>query len=247
MAEDDVAVRRPTGLISSLRGFAVMILGPIVLISAVAGGVASAVRSLLRGRRPSTSALAATAGVGAYIALARPWMRTWGATAEERARALPGDDPAVDPSGLITHAVTIDAPPEEVWPWLAQIGQDRGGFYSYEWLENLAGCEMRNADRIHPEWQRREIGEPVFLHPSLGLKVDVFEPGRAIGLAGWGSWVLEPEGPGRTRLLGRGRPIVGPGGALYYTLLVELPHFIMQRKMMLGIKERAEREAGRFG
>ena len=70
-------------------------------------------------------------------------------------------------------------PPEAVWPWLAQIGQDRGGFYSYEWLENLAGCRMRNADRIHPEWQDRQAGDTVLLHPSSGLKILRLDPGRA--------------------------------------------------------------------
>jgi hypothetical protein len=80
----------------------------------------------------------------------------------------------------------VEAPREAVWPWLAQIGQDRGGFYSNEWLENLAGCRMRNAERIHPEWQHREIGEKVMLHPLNGLPVKRFAPGREIGLEGWG-------------------------------------------------------------
>jgi len=79
-------------------------------------------------------------------------MRSWRATPAETKRALPGDELVPEPRIQITHAVTIAAPVERVWPWLAQIGQDRGGFYSYEWLENLAGCEMRNADRVHPEW-----------------------------------------------------------------------------------------------
>jgi hypothetical protein len=78
--------------------------------------------------------------------------------------------------------VTINAPIEKVWPWLAQLGQDRGG-YSYEWLENLAGCEMKNADRIHTQWQHRELGETVHLHPAGGMRVNVFEPGHALGLA----------------------------------------------------------------
>jgi hypothetical protein len=97
--------------------------------------------------------------------------------------------------------VTIDAPVEKVWPWLAQLGQDRAGFYSYEWLENLAGCEMKNADRMRPEWQHRELGETVHLHPAGGLKVTVFEPGRALGLEGWGTFALEPLGSDRTRLI----------------------------------------------
>ncbi|HMA26843.1 MAG TPA: hypothetical protein VKO62_04340, partial [Solirubrobacterales bacterium] len=87
----------------------------------------------------------------------RLWMRSWGVEDEEGTTTEP------------VHAIEVDAPAEQVWPWLAQLGQDRGGFYSYEWLENLAGCRMRNADRIHPEWQHREIGEKVMLHPLNGL------------------------------------------------------------------------------
>ena len=142
----------------------------------------------------------------------------------------------------ILHAVTIDAPVEDVWPWLAQLGQDRGGFYSYEWLENLAGCEMENADRIHPEWQHRESEETVHLHPAGGLRVSVFEPGRALGLEGWGTFVLEPVGAGRSRLIARGGVPRGVG-AVAYGMPMEIPHFLMERRMLLGIKQRAE--AGR--
>ena len=92
--------------------------------------------------------------------------------------------------------MTIEAPPEAVWPWLAQLGQDRAGFYSYEWLENLAGCDMHNADEIHPEWQEREPGDTVYLHPLNGLPVARFEPGRVLALEDWGAFVLEPHGPG---------------------------------------------------
>jgi hypothetical protein len=127
-----------------------------------------------------------------------------------------------------------------VWPWLAQLGQDRGGFYSYEWLENLAGCEMKNADRIHPEWRYRELGEVVRLHPAGGLRVSVFEPGRAIGLEGWGTFALERLGADRTRLLARGGVPAGAAAAPY-ALLMEIPHFLMERRLLLGIKERVER------
>jgi hypothetical protein len=136
--------------------------------------------------------------------------------------------------------VAIDAPVEKVWPWLAQLGQDRAGFYSYEWLENLAGCKMKNADRIHPEWQHRELGGTVHLHPAGGLRVNVFEPGRALGLEGWGTFTLVPVGAEGTRLIARGG--VPPGAAAAsYAALMEIPHFLMERRMLLGIKERAER------
>ena len=143
----------------------------------------------------------------------------------------------------MTQAVTVAAPPEDVWPWLAQIGQDRGGFYSYEWLENLAGCEMQNANRVHPEWQHREIGEPVMLHPAApGLPVTVFEPGHAIGLEGWGVFLIEPAAAGQARLIAHGRLPRGKP-TIFYRALLEIPHFVMQRKMLLGIKQRAEAAA----
>jgi hypothetical protein len=176
----------------------------------------------------------------AYLLAIRPWLRRWGATDDELERTLPGDELVPDPAIGSTWSVTIDAPAEEVWPWLAQIGQDRGGFYSYEWLENLAGCGLRNADRIHPEWQQRAVGEVVPLHPTGGLPLAHFEPGRALVLEGWGSFVVEPIDGQRTRLVSRSRAPKG-WAAISYALLLEIPHFVMQRKMLLGIKERAER------
>jgi hypothetical protein len=158
-------------------------------------------------------------------------MRSWG--------ARPGEATATEP----VHAIEVEAPPEAVWPWLAQIGHDRGGFYSYEWLENLAGCRMRNADRVHPEWQHREIGDKVMLHPLNGLAVKRFEPGREIALEGWGPLAVEPIDEGRSRVVCRGERPHSLPFAVYYTLLVELPHFLMERRMLLGIKERAERLA----
>jgi hypothetical protein len=175
-----------------------------------------------------------------YLLAVRPWLRRWGATDDELARALPGDELVPDPAIDSTWSVTVEAPAEDVWPWLAQIGQDRGGFYSYAWLENLAGCELRNADRAHPEWQQRTVGEVVPLHPTCGLPLADFEPGRALVLDGWGSFVVEPIDAARTRLISRSRVRKG-WSAVMYALLLEIPHFVMQRRMLLGIKERAER------
>jgi len=183
----------------------------------------------------------------------RPQLRRWGATDVEVHETFPDDALVPDPAVESTWAVTIDAPLHEVWEWLAQIGQDRGGFYSYVWLENLAGCNMSNADRIHPEWQQRTPGEPVYLFPGRGLPVVHFEPDRTLSLEGWGSFILRSIDGQTTRLISRSRL---PHGlpAIIYAALLEIPHFIMQRKMMLGIKERAERavraqriaEVGRF-
>jgi len=103
--------------------------------------------------------------VGYAFAL-RPWMLRWGTTREEAGRALPGDELVARPRYQQTHAVTIQAPPARVWPWLAQLGQGRGGLYSYDWLENRFGCDLRSADRIRPEWQRLEAGDTVRLVPE---------------------------------------------------------------------------------
>ena len=222
------------------RAFGV-VFGPSIVLDAMAGtALATALRAVRRHRRPSRPVALASGLVGAYLAVGRPLMLHWGATCEELRKPLPGDDLVPDPAIESTRAVTIEAPPEAVWPWLAQLGQDRAGFYSYEFLENLAGCDMHNADEIHPEWQSREPGDIVYLHPLNGLPVARFEPGRVLALEHWGAFVLEPHGPGCTRLIARGR-IRHSLASLANALLMEIPHVVMERKMLLGIKERAER------
>ena len=189
--------------------------------------------------------------------LARPFHRYWGSTAVELAQPLPGDWPFRDPAFEVNHAVTIDAPPEKVWPWLVQLGQDRGGFYSYAWLENLFGLRIQNAERIRPEHQQLRAGDLVRaappdwlggrLGPALGWRVESVQPGRALVLRGWGAFVLLPLPDGRTRFVIRSKmadrraPVWGSALSL---ATFELPHFIMQRKMMLTIRELAERPPG---
>jgi hypothetical protein len=237
------APARPSAA-AALRAGAVVFGGSVALVGTLVAAAVSATRSLARRRRPRTWALGVLAAAGAYARWVVPWMRGWGATPAERDAPLPGDELVPRPALRSTRAVTIAAPPDRVWPWLAQIGQDRGGFYSYTWLENLAGCRMPAADRIHPEWQHREVGERVMLHPATGVPVLRFEPGRALVLDGWGAFVLEPADDGRrTRLLARAR-VAGPG-AVFYAALVEIPHFVMERRMLRGIARLAERaEAG---
>lgn len=225
---------------TALRAFAVTFGAPLALDAGAAMSFASAIRALTRRRRPPPAALGGIAAVGVYALAVRPWIRNWGATTAERSMPLPGDELIPDAAGQSTHAVTVDAPVEQVWPWLAQLGQDRGGFYSYEWLENLAGCQMTNADAIHPEWQHREVGDMLYLHPAYSQRVARFEPNRALALEGWGSFVVQPTPDGRTRLITRSRTPRGPAGA-FEALLVDVPHFVMERRMLLGIKERAER------
>ena len=136
-----------------------------------------------------STALGGTAALVAYALFVRPWHLGWGATKEELQMSLPGDDLVRHPKLNATHAITINAPVEDVWPWLVQVGQKRGGFYSYTWLENLVGCHMRNADQIVAEWQDLKVGDEVWLHPKAPpLKVLAIEPGRAIVLEN--SWTF---------------------------------------------------------
>ena len=235
-----------SGLLGAARAFGVM-LGPPVAASALAGAsLLSVARSAARGSRPRGASVLGALATCLYVFAVRPRIRRWGASPAEADMPLPGDELEPDPSMQTTRAVTIEAPPDQVWPWLAQLGQERGGFYSYQWLENLAGCEMRNADQIHPEWQHREVGETIMLHPAAGLELTLFEPGRVFGIEGWGAFVLEPGGEGRTRLLARGRTPRKPL-LIAYASLLEIPHFVMERRMLLGIKQRAERALAQAG
>lgn len=229
----------PAGPLMGVRAFAVVMGGPLVLVAAAIASAALSLRALIRRQLPPRLAAAGVAATAAYARLLRPWMKTWGTRSGEAAKELPGDETVPDPGLQQTRSITIDAPPQEVWPWLAQLGQDRAGFYSYRWLENLAGCRMPDVREVRPEWQDRRVGQTVPLHPSAGLKLLRFDPGRALALERW-YLALEPEGPSRTRLFARSRT---PRGAatLGYVLLFELPHFVMERKMLLGIKTRAER------
>jgi len=195
----------------------------------------------------------------AYVAVAAvmwPWYRRWGATVQEQARTFPSDRWNRNMRYELTHAVTIEAPPEIVWAWLVQLGQDRAGFYSYDWLERLFGADVHNVDEIRPEWQRREVGDlvratqPDYLGGAfgreLGWRVSQLEPSRLLVLEQWGAFVLEPTGAGQTRFIIRstiGGPEAPAWGAGLTLALFELPHFIMERKMMLTIKARAERDA----
>lgn len=236
--EGGLVETRPVLPLEAARAFGVMLGGSVALAGAAAASTGAVARAVVLRRRPAALPLLGIAATVLYARVIRPWHLRWGAEPEDEQRELPGDELLPAGGTRILHAVTIQAPVEQVWPWLAQLGQDRGGFYTYEWLENLAGFEMKNADRIHPEWQHRELGETVHLHPAGGLRVSVFGPGRALGLEGWGTFVLEPLGSERTRLIARGGTPNGMAAA--YGILMEIPHFLMERRMLLGIKHRAE-------
>jgi hypothetical protein len=193
------------------------------------------------------AALGSAVGLSAYIIIVRPWHLRWGATDDELKTHLPGDDLVRDPKLNATHAITINAPVQDVWPWLVQMGQNRGGFYSYDWLENLVGCRMPDVSRIVPEWQELNVGDEVWLHPKAPpLKVALVEPYRAIVLEkSWGFYLV-PIDETTTRLIVRGRGEFEPDlkspilNFLLWRGIFEPAHFIMERKMLLGIKARAE-------
>jgi hypothetical protein len=195
-------------------------------------------------------------GYATVVALMRPVYLRWGTTAAEREMRLPGDDMVRFARYRVDHAITIHAPADSVWPWLVQMGQDRGGFYSYARLERLVGDRIRNADRVHPEWQTLAEGDlvravqPSYLGgifgDSVGWRVAAIEPGRAIVLKGWGAFVLVPVDPETTRLIVRTRGEAAPSllGLVLGPINVfvfEPAHFIMQRGMLRGIRARAER------
>jgi hypothetical protein len=150
-----------------VRAIAVVIVPSLVLELLSAVSTVSTVRVLLSRARGDRNppplrplALAGTIAPWLFLALVRPWHLRWGATDEEVSNPLPGDEMTPEPSAQSTHAITIEAPPEVVWPWLMQLGQRRGGWYSYYWLENLAGLEIHSREHVVPEL-RLALGDPV--------------------------------------------------------------------------------------
>ena len=207
----------------------------------------------------------AAAAIGAYLRFIRPLYRQWGATDEEIARAMPGDDIVERPDMVETYAITTKARPADIWPWLVQIGYKRGGMYSYTWLEKLMGVPMSNADRILPEFQGLKVGDVIAYGPQ-GPYLPVREvlPNQVFILGGYDpvdgggttTFALYELDQDHTRLVMRGRThwpnwtlrgILShpPSGHRVRDLLLYLffepGQFIMMRKMLLGIKQRAER------
>lgn len=213
---------------------------------------------------------AAAAGIAAYGWGLRPWFLVWGATKDEVHGPWPGDEMTPDAVCQATRAVTIHASADEIWPWLVQIGQDRGGFYSYTWLENLFGARMRNADRLLPNLDDRKVGDTVWMTPKERyggkgcMRIAALEPGRSMvlvapddyervlrsGRAPGGCWtfILRPLGNGITRLIVRSRGAENESlpARLFDRLVFDPAHFIMERKMMLEIKRLAEERRPRL-
>jgi len=218
-----------------------------------------------------------TAGI--TISRAVRFSRTWGVDPTEAAKPLPGDDLVPTPTAIETRAITIDAPPAAVWPWLAQMGFERGGWYSYDRLDNRG----RSVDTILPAFQSPQVGDLIPMSPDAGFEVKVVEPGRALVLfndtalverqalaassstilpaglaastsvlgtlprdfaASW-AFALEPLDGGRTRLVERFRVRFGGANRAFaiFGPLLGVGVFLMMRRQLIGIAERAMRTA----
>jgi len=223
----------------------------------------------MKRQRLAAALATAVAATVVYERRLRPWQERWGATDDEVSGPLPGDDLVAEPAVQVTRAITIDARPEEVWPWIVQLGADRGGFYTYDRLENLFGLGIHSADEIVEAWQDLEVGDVVHadragtggwyvavLRPpeTLVLQVGDLVAGRPLRRDEklrweflWTFAVREAPGGG-TRLLVRER--VAFGSPITRTLMAPLGlvSFVMTRGMLRGIRSRVEaRSAGESG
>ncbi len=199
--------------------------------------------------KPARLALGATVGAGVLycVRLRRPVL-TWGASESEATSRLPGDELLEDADGVSTRAIDIHAPASAVWPWLAQIGPaPRGGAYTYDWIENLLGLNMHSVETVLPEFQDPEVGETIALGSSR-MRLARVEPDHVLA---WrsedGNWAWSfvlAEHNGTTRLISRNRFRLPSLGARIAMLPMEPGSLVMERKMLLGIKERAERLGG---
>ena len=197
--------------------------------------------------RGRTVALASVGMIAALYPLLRRPILTWGATSQEATSRLPGDELLEDADGVSTRAITINAPAASVWPWLAQMGPSpRGGAYTYDWMENLLGLDMHSAESVLPEYQHPEVGDTIGLG-SNRMRFDRVEPEHVLA---WrsedGNWiwtfVLE-EHDTTTRLISRNRFRLPTRLARIGMLPMEPGSLVMERRMLRGIRERAERLA----
>jgi hypothetical protein len=193
------------------------------------------------------AASVALVGLMAYVRFVRPWTKRWGATDEETTRPMPGDGVVAKADYLATRAITIEGPPEAVWPWLVQIGSGRAGWYSYDRLDN-GGAP--SATSVLPEFQSLAVGDLVPMIPGsdVGVWVKELEPPHRMlwwdkkGEYSW-EWLLEPAGDRATRLVTRLRATYPPllSARTVYTLVATTGDILMMRRCLLGIRDRAER------
>ena len=188
------------------------------------------------------------AGLGAlYLKYLREPVLTWGATDAEAGGRLPGDELLEDADGVATRAIDVDAPASAVWPWIAQMGPGpRGGAYTYDWIENLLGLDMHSADRVLPEFQAPEVGDTIGYGSNL-MRVEIVEPEHVLA---WrsedGNWVwtfVLEQREEATRLISRNRFRLPTLAARVGMFLMEPASLVMERKMLFGMKQRAERLA----
>jgi hypothetical protein len=200
-----------------------------------------------QGVRPTRLTFVSIAAGAVYWRGLRDRVLTWGATQEEASSRLPGDELLEDASGVTTRAIAIDAPASAVWPWLVQMGpRPRGGAYTYDWIESLLGLNLHSADRVLPEFQHPEIGVTIG-YGTNRMRVELIDPERVFA---WrsedGNWVWSFvlwEANGVTRLISRNRFRLPTIAARLGMLVMEPASLVMERKMLLGIKARAERLA----
>jgi hypothetical protein len=182
------------------------------------------------------------------VILLTPWMDGWGATQAEIDAAYSGDELLREPARIVNRAITIQAPPEQIYPWIIQMGADKGGMYSYTWIENLINCRQANADRIHSEWQGLKAGDLVRMCPGefgpVPFTVALLQPSTSVvmGHQENGVWVdlwqfvIQPLPNGASRLILRTRTNMTGG----IWSIIHPGIFIMERGMLIGIKDRTE-------
>ncbi len=216
----------------------------------------------MRARIAGGACAAAGLAAASYPLLYRSKCLTWGATPDEVAMNLPGDELLPGAELVTTRAIGISAQPASIWPWLVQMGSGRGGAYTYDWLENLAGMHMHSANEILPQFQDTKLGDELSLGPGRGvMRVEVLNPERALAARFQdGNWVWifallpsagpdgQPDGVAEatsvTRLISRNRmnlPAKAQPARAIYSLIMEPGSLVLERRMLLGIKERAER------
>ena len=194
----------------------------------------------------SVAAGAALLATGAYVRVLRPWTKRWGATDDEVARPMPGDAVVARADYVATRAVTIQASPDDVWPWLVQIGSGRGGWYSYDRLDNGG---VPSATEVLPDFQSLAVGQLVPMVPGdeIGVWVKEIDPGHRVlwwdrkGEYSW-EWILDEGSPGVTRLVSRLRATYPPllSARTLYTAFATTGDVVMMRRCLLGIRDRAE-------
>jgi hypothetical protein len=184
-----------------------------------------------------------------YMGVLFPLMNRWGATNSEVVMSLPGDQAANGAKVTSTRAITIHAPAREVWKWVVQLGQERAGFYSNDWLENLTLADIHNGNEIRPEWQQHQLGDKVYgaggavYGQTATWTIPLYEEGKATYL--WGYIEVVPVDAQTSRLLTRSYAGTdSPAALAMNTFTYDWMHFVMERGMLIGIKSRAEQNLG---